>query len=267
VVPPAPTKPPFVPLIPPATAPVVAPSPDTSDVSALPDFGPPFDFLKTQLGPTMGSALEPVENVPDSCDTQQRTSTGLAYWRCSTNVVAFAADPDGLSHWAWVDNALVSWVSDSADPPADALVVAPASAAAPSDDQVCLVPDTSLVTACPLSGGMAVPGYIEASGQTNSYRFDIGSQIMSVTADLTNLPADYDLYLADATGAILGESVNEGTTPEEIQSLLGPGTYFLFVHSDPARAFDPGDPYTLQLTVLAPDAQPTGAGTGAVDQT
>jgi hypothetical protein len=245
---------------------VPATSPDDVDTPVLPDFGPPFDFLKTQLGPTMGSALEEVETVPDSCDTQQRTSTGLAYWRCSTNVVAFAADPDGLSHWAWLDNALVSWTSDSPDPPPDALVVAPAAAAAPSDDQVCVVPDTNLVTACPISDGMVVPGYIEASGQTNSYRFEVGNQIMSVTADLTNLPADYDLYLADATGAILGESVNEGTTPEEIQSMLGPGTYYVFVHSDPARAFDSADPYTLQLSVLAPDAQPTGASTSALDQ-
>jgi hypothetical protein len=264
----APPKPPFAPLIPPASAPAAAPSPDDSGAVSLPDFVPPFDVLKTQLGPTMGSAIEPVESEADTCDTQQRTSTGLAYWRCSTNVVAFAADPDGLLHWAWVNNVLVSWAGDSPDPPPDALVVAPSSAGDGSaDGHLCVLPNTSEVTACPISDGMAVPGFIQASGQTNAYRFEIGSQMMSVTADLTSLPADYDLYLADATGAILGQSVNEGTTPEEIQSMLGTGTYYLFVHSDPARAFDPEDPYTLQLTVLAPDAQPNGAGTGGADQT
>src|SRR5262249_10902690 len=98
-------------------------------------------------------------------------------------------------------------------------------------------------------------------GQSNAYRFDISGDNMSVTADLTTLPADYDLYLADASGSVLGQSVQEGTTPEEIRSVLGPGTYYLFVHSDPARTFDPNDPYTLQLTVAPPDAPPNIATT------
>jgi hypothetical protein len=248
-----------VPLVPPATAPTPITAPEDATVFTLPEFAPPFDFLKTQLGPTMGSAVAPVQNVADSCDTQQQTSTGLAYWRCDTNVVAFAADPDGLLHWAWLNDGLVSWASPSVDPPPDAVAVAPASADVGPNDQSCVIPDTTELTACPISNGMSVTGFIQSSGESNAYRFDVGSSNMSVTADLTTLPADYDLYLADASGNILGQSVNEGTTPEEIQSVLGPGTYYLFVHSDPARTFDPDNPYTLQLNVVAPDAQPTTA--------
>jgi hypothetical protein len=244
----------------------VATTADESGAPSLPEFEPPYDFLDTQLGPTMGSAIEPVQTSPDSCDTQQRTSTGLAYWRCSTNIVAFAADPDGLQHWAWVNDALVSWAGDSADPPPDAIVVSPASASAPADNYTCVLPATTELTACPISDGAAVAGYIEASGQTNTYRFDIDRQGVTVTADLMTLPADYDLYLATADGTILGQSAQEGTAPEEIQTLLGPGTYYLFVHSDPARSFDPNNPYTLQLSVLAPNASPNGAGTATPDQ-
>jgi hypothetical protein len=214
----------------------------------------------------MGSAIAPVESTPESCDTQQQTSTGLAYWRCSTNTVAFVADPDGVLHWAWVNDALVSWEGDSVDPPTDALVVAPSSADT-SAGQTCVIPNTSEQTACPIAtDGTATAGYIQSSGQSNAYRFDVTSDNTSITADLTTLPADYDLYLADGSGSLLGQSVQEGTTPEEIQSVLGPGTYYLFVHSDPARTFDPDNPYTLQLSVGAPGAQPTTAATGGVDQ-
>jgi hypothetical protein len=74
---------------------------------------------------------------------------------------------------------------------------------------------------------------------------------MHVTADLTELTADYDLYLSDGTGAMLANSVQEGTAPEEVDTMLAPGTYYLFVHSDPGRSFDGQNPYRLHLSVAA----------------
>jgi len=114
---------------------------------------------------------------------------------------------------------------------------------------------------CPLSNGMAVNGYVEAAGQTNTYRFDVGASSMEVTADLTQLPADYDLYLADAQGNMIDSSVQEGLTPEHIDDVLGPGSYYLFVHSDPGRPFDPDNPYILRLSLAAPATATAGDGT------
>jgi hypothetical protein len=217
-----------------------------------PEFVLGFAFLKQQLGPTMGSPLEAEHGSPDSCDTQQRTTTGLAYWRCSTNTMSFAADPDGLVHWAWLDQ-LVTWRGADADPPDDAIAVASSAATLRPVDEACIGAD-----ACPLANGVSMDGYIQSSGQSNAYRFDVAGPSMHVTADLINLPADYDLYLVDAAGSALDQSVHEDVVPEEIDTMLGPGTYYLFVHSDPGRPFDGNNPYTLHLS-LAPGAAAAAA--------
>jgi hypothetical protein len=77
-----------------------------------------FADLRTQLGDVMGNPVEAEHGNPDNCDTQQLTTTGLAFWRCSTNIMTFAAFPDGLHHWALVDGQVVEWIGPSADPPA-----------------------------------------------------------------------------------------------------------------------------------------------------
>jgi hypothetical protein len=240
-------KPPFVPAIPaPALpGPVV---PTDANGGSPPEFVLGFAFLKQQLGPTMGTPLEAEHGVTDSCDTQQLTSTGLAYWRCSTNTMTFAADPDGLVHWAWLDQ-LVTWRGEAADPPADAVAVASSATTLRPLDDACIS-----ANACTLANGVSMDGYIESSGQSNAYRFDVAGPSMHVTADLTNLPADYDLYLVDAAGAALEQSIHEDVAPEEIDTMLGPGTYYLFVHSDPGRPFDGDNPYTLHLSVLPANA-------------
>jgi hypothetical protein len=249
VVQPAP-KPPFVPAIPQPAPPAAPAAPDTT-TSAPPEFQLGFAFLKQQLGPTMGDPLEPEHGSDNSCDTEQRTTTGLAYFLCSTNTLGFAADPDGLEHWAWVDplGQLVNWRGGSPDPPTDAQVVSPAAPTGAVLDDGCGTPDNAGATMCRLFDGIPLTGYITTSGQSNTYRFDISASSDHVTADLRQLPADYDLYLADANGVVLAQSVQEGTTPEEVDTILAPGTYYLFVHSDPGRPFDPQDPYTLQLSI------------------
>ena len=61
-----------------------------------------------------------------------------------------------------------------------------------------------------------------------------------------------DLYLADGQGNVIDASVQEGLTPEHLDDVLGPGTYYLFVHSDPGRPFDPDNAYLLHLSLAAP---------------
>jgi bacillolysin/thermolysin len=134
-------------------------------------------------------------------------------------------------------------------------VVAPAAGTPRPVDESCFLPGTTQESACPLTNDMTLNGYIQASGQTNTYRFEVGSTNMHVTADLTSLPADYDLYLVDINGSVLSQSIQEGLSSEEVDTVLDPGTYYLFVHSDPGRVFDANNPYTIHLT-LAPSAPP-----------
>jgi hypothetical protein len=230
-------------------APVAEPTPEVEGVAFRPlEFTSGFAFLKLQLGPTMGVPIETEYTLPDTCDTVQRTTTGLAYWRCDTNTLSFAADPDGLVHWAWLDR-LVMWRGEGADPPEDAVTVASVPSLLDLPIGSCVVPGPMPSAACTLDGGAVLPGYIIASGQTNAYRFDLAESDMLVVADLLDLPADYDLYLVDGAGGVVAESLQEGPAAEEVQAWLAAGTYYLYVHSDPGRAFDPLHPYTLQLSI------------------
>jgi hypothetical protein len=105
-------------------------------------------------------------------------------------------------------------------------------------------------------------------GDTSTYRFVVPDGTTAIHAELADLPADYDLYLVDGTGAILGQSVQEGTLPEIIESVLSPGTYYLYVHADEARAVNPDLNYRLQLAlntpagVTAASSAPAGDNTG-----
>jgi hypothetical protein len=62
--------------------------------------------LQERLGSIMGSPLECEHVSPDSGDTIQRTTTGLAYFRPSTNMPVFT---DGTVHYALADTRLVMW--------------------------------------------------------------------------------------------------------------------------------------------------------------
>jgi hypothetical protein len=77
-----------------------------------------FADFRARLGDTMGDPVESEHGNSANCDTQQLTTTGLAFWRCSTNTMTFAAFPDGLHHWALVGDQIVEWIGPSSDPPA-----------------------------------------------------------------------------------------------------------------------------------------------------
>lgn len=85
-----------------------------------------FADLKSQIGDAMG---EPVTcEFPDASgtgDVHQRTTTGLAFYRKSTNTPTFT---NGFEHWGLTQGGLVYWTGDSIDPPG---VVAPAPIIAP----------------------------------------------------------------------------------------------------------------------------------------
>src|SRR5262249_49086542 len=156
-------------------------------------------------------------------------------------------NPDGLQHWAFMNGLILGWYADNADvpdgTPAYAMGVDTTSLAACS-----AIADVA--TACPLFPGASVQGIIPSPGENRVYYFDQPLARASVHADLTQLPADYDLYLVDAFGTVVLESQSEGTAPESIAGVLPAGSYLLYVHSDPGRGVDPDVPFQLSLALM-----------------
>lgn len=95
-----------------------------------PGESPAFTFgfaeLKRQLGPAMGEPVECAHPNDDNGDVLQQTSTGLSFWRKSTNTPTFT---DGYRHWGLTPAGMVAWVGSSIDPPG---VVPAPSAPAPT---------------------------------------------------------------------------------------------------------------------------------------
>jgi hypothetical protein len=114
---------------------------------------------------------------------------------------------------------------------------------------------------CALADGDTLSAYIGSPGGRNYFWFGVPSPDMHVSIRLTDLPADYDLYLfsdqvADPAQPILS-SVTPDTAPETIDAVLHDvGTYAIEVVDDPTVANAPDDPYTLTFG-LQPAAAPT----------
>ena len=70
--------------------------------------------LKAALGARMGEPTECERVVDAAGDTEQQTTTGLAYYRAQANVVVFT---DGVDHWALTSNGVVHWTGDEVEPP------------------------------------------------------------------------------------------------------------------------------------------------------
>jgi hypothetical protein len=87
---------------------------------ARPRFVGGLATLQAALGQSMGSPLECERAVDSQGDTQQKTSTGLAYYRQQLNVACFTT---GWDHWGLTEHGVVHWTGDAVDPPSDAAVV------------------------------------------------------------------------------------------------------------------------------------------------
>ena len=74
-----------------------------------------FAALKAQLGPIMGDPVECAHPNDANGDVLQKTTTGLSFWRKSTNTPTFT---DGYRHWGLTPTGIVVWVGSAIDPPA-----------------------------------------------------------------------------------------------------------------------------------------------------
>ncbi len=119
---PAPAPAPLPAPAPPEPAPAPAPAPPGApDFGAFcgPGAGPDFSFgfatLRTMIGDPMGAALSCEYGDPHgSGDVLQATTTGLAFYRVSTNTPTFT---DGWNHWGLTPDGVVFWTGGSIDPP------------------------------------------------------------------------------------------------------------------------------------------------------
>jgi hypothetical protein len=202
----------------------------------------------------MGDPVDSAQGNPDDCDVQQPTTTGLAYASCSSGLLSFAALPDGAMHWgsASPQSGVVEWTGGG-DPPPDAVTVLNAAQPSAEDDPPlatdCIAASPLPSVPCVSGNSLTAQAAIQKPGDTISIDVAVPDSGLHLYADLVDLPADYDLYLADSSGAVLAESVEEGTTPEHIDADLPGGTYILYIHSDPGRSVDPQDPFSLVVSV------------------
>jgi len=87
--------------------------------TSRPTFLGTLGSLKLRLGARMGDATDCERPVDEEGNTQQLTTTGLAYYRHRLNVAAFT---NGWDHWALVETQVVHWTGQVVDPPANATV-------------------------------------------------------------------------------------------------------------------------------------------------
>ena len=84
-------------------------------VASRPRFMGGFALLRASVGTPMGDAVDCEHVVNAAGDTQQTTTTGLAYYLNASNTACFT---DGYQHWALASNgSLVTWKGDSSTPP------------------------------------------------------------------------------------------------------------------------------------------------------
>ena len=73
-----------------------------------------FAALRQLVGATMGDPIECEHANPTNGDPLQKTTTGLAVYRTSTNAPTFT---DGFTHWALTPDGVVTWLGDSVELP------------------------------------------------------------------------------------------------------------------------------------------------------
>jgi hypothetical protein len=207
-------------------------------------FAPNLSALQAALLAIMGDPVEPAHIAGADCDLEQRTTSGLATWTCATGAATFVADADELRHWQLLEGALFEWLAPTAQLPD----IAPLYDVPGQLTLVCVGPNDSRAFACKLPGSTVTAGVIASPGDTVAYSFDLTETQAEIQLELTELPADYDLYLADGSGAILAQSVQEGTVPEMVDAVLAPGRYFIYVYADPSRNIV-ATPFILRLAV------------------
>ena len=197
-----------------------------------PEFVLGFAFTKSQLGEIMGDPLECEHANPENGDTLQQTSTGLSFYRKSTNTPTFT---DGWRHWGWTAAGMVFWTGDSIDPPPGSEPAAPI----PTPTRVPVNPDAPVADlALPFAlGDVSIDGgeFVSPFGlvRKSQDRAEIGHGGIDIP-----LTFEAPIY-AVAAGTIVSVEPSVDFRPGSVVSLLiqpgsrdGEGWLFLYEHID-----------------------------------
>jgi hypothetical protein len=128
---------------------------------------------------------------------------------------------------------------------------------------VCYSPDeagNTFLTAAPIAASVPQGGVVHTTegticpaGDLDYYRFDVPiGQAIAITARLTELPADYDLFLVRPDGATVADSRQSGTVDETITFVAEnrPGAWRVVVAPGSSLTFGP-QPYTLEVSLAS----------------
>lgn len=89
--------------------------------------------------------------------------------------------------------------------------------------------DTQATAYGPITSGTTYNGKISTTTDIDWFKFNAADS-GTLAISLSNLPADYDLYLYDAAGTQLARSINGGTTAESISyNAAAAGTFYIKV--------------------------------------
>ncbi len=163
-----------------------------------------FADLHDKLGAVMGSPVTCEYADPNGTgDTEQNTTTGLAFWRKSTNTPTFT---DGSTHWALTGHGDLTWVGSSIDPPPDAVAITIAwTPNAPDKTSGCVssggLPDPECtpgalnpaVTQQTIGTTICVAGYSESVRPPTSYTSPLERQLLVAYGQGGASPADFEL--------------------------------------------------------------------------
>jgi len=90
--------------------------------------------------------------------------------------------------------------------------------------------NNTLATAATIGTGATLPALIASASDVDYYRITT-TGTNTITVNLSNLPADYDVRLLSSTGTQLGLSQNGGTSAETITyNNATAGTYYIYVY-------------------------------------
>lgn len=175
--------------------------------------GPQFQFgfaaLKSQLGDKMGDPIECEHADPlGTGDTEQHTTTGLAFFRKATNTPTFT---NGFEHWALTADGQTYWTGTSVDPPFRPFV----GRWTRRDTSLTVLPSGS--AAVNWSTGVCSPG----GPQPCDEFLPDGTRVFGGHADLTLTNATGVFLTAGSTQApVLQGQVTSSTEPDAVA--IGP---------------------------------------------
>ena len=100
---------------------------------------------------------------------------------------------------------------------------------------------------------------ISSSNDVDVFNFKTNKNIEQVKINLTNLPADYDLFLYNEKWELAGSSILDGNSPEQILiNNTGKKDEFLIVIKGKNGAFDKDDCYQLNAEIVGSQKQEDG---------